>query len=114
MVAFGNGRLSETIHIENTVQHMKHGRTLGMVINEGGHYTGVLLYHTLSVPLILIVTSACPSLSIMHHFIHCGLFRFEDLIKISIHVSDYSNYHDVGHIAIVLTSLRVGRLSIIC
>ena len=111
MVAFGSGRLSETIHIENTVQHMIHGRTMGMVINEGGHYTGVLLYHTFTVPLILI---ACPSLSIMHHLIHCGLFRFEDLIKIYIHVSDYSNYHDVGHIAIVLTSLRVGRLSIIC
>ena len=44
LVAFG--RRSGTVQTENTVRHSKHGRRPagGMVVGEGGHYTGVLLH----------------------------------------------------------------------
>ena len=41
----GDGRLPE-----NTVCHTKYGRIRGMVVDEGGRSTGVLLYKTLTGP----------------------------------------------------------------
>ena len=52
------------IHIENTVQHMKSGRTRGMVIDEGGHYTGVLLYHSFGIMCKILVCWAFEDLII--------------------------------------------------
>ena len=40
----GDGRRSETVQAENTVRHTKYGRIRGMVVDEGGRSTGVLLY----------------------------------------------------------------------
>ena len=41
---WGDGRQSGTVQTENTVRHTKYGRIRGMVVDEGGCSTGVLLY----------------------------------------------------------------------
>ena len=38
-----DGRRPGTAQTENTVRHMKYGRIRGMVVDEGGRSTGVLL-----------------------------------------------------------------------
>ena len=40
----GDGRRSGIAQTDNTVRHMKFGRIRGMVVDEGGRSTGVLLY----------------------------------------------------------------------
>ena len=40
----GDGRRSGTAQTENTVRHTKYGRIRGMVVDEGGCSTGVLVY----------------------------------------------------------------------
>ena len=38
-----DGHWTGTAQTENTVRHTKYGRIRGMVVDEGGHSTGVLL-----------------------------------------------------------------------
>ena len=44
VVAFGDGRRSGTAQTENTVRHTTYYRIRGMVVDDGGRSTGVLLY----------------------------------------------------------------------
>ena len=47
-----DGRRSGITQTENTVRHTKYGRIRGMVVGEGGHSTGVLLYYHFSLEVV--------------------------------------------------------------